>query len=113
MSDLISRSALAKDIQKIEFGIDFSQIPSDIPLEELIKIVVLNVVGIVTEHINEQPTAYDIEKVVAELEEEIEYQDKKADEADVFEEVSVSSARISMRKCYEHAIEIVRKGGVE
>ena len=60
--------------------------------------------------INDTPTAYDIEKVVAELEGEVEYQDKKADEADVFEEVSASSARISMRKCYEHAIEIVRKG---
>ncbi len=63
--------------------------------------------------IDDTPTAYDVEKVAAELEGEVEYQDKKADEADVFEEVSVSSARISMRKCYEHAIEIVRKGGAE
>lgn len=49
------------------------------------------------------------EKLIARLEEEVEYQDKKADEADVFEEVSVSHTRISMRKCYEHAIEIVNE----
>lgn len=47
------------------------------------------------------------EKLIARLEEEVEYQGKKADEADVFEEVSVSHTRISIRKCYEHAIEIV------
>ena len=50
-----------------------------------------------------------IEKLIGRLEEEVEYQDKKADEADVFEEVSVSHTRISMRKCYEHAIEIVNE----
>ncbi len=67
----------------------------------------------VLEIINDQPIAYDVEKVVAELEEEVDYQDKKSYEADTFEEVSVSSTRISMRKCYEHAIEIVRNGGKE
>ena len=59
-----------------------------------------------------QPTTYDVEKVVAELEEEVKYQDKKSDEAGTFEKVSISNARISMRKCYEHAIDIVRKGGI-
>lgn len=61
--------------------------------------------------IDDTPTVYDMEKVVARLEEEVEYQDKKADEAGVFDKVSLSNARITMRKCYEHAIEIVRKGG--
>ena len=50
-----------------------------------------------------------IEKLIGRLEEEVEYQDKKADESDVFEEVSVSHTRISMRKCYEHAIEIINE----
>ena len=63
--------------------------------------------------IKEQPTAYDVERVVARLEEEVEYQDKKADEASMSEKVSISSARITMRKCYEHSIDIVRNGGVE
>ena len=63
--------------------------------------------------IDDTPTAYDVEKVVARLEEEVEYQDKKADEASMSEKVSISSARITMRKCYEHSIEIVRKGGID
>ena len=45
------------------------------------------------------------------LEEEVEYQNKKANEAkeDVFEEkISESTVRISMRNCYKHAIEIVK-----
>ena len=50
-----------------------------------------------------------VEKLIGKLEEEVEYQDKKADESDVFEEVSVSHTRISMRKCYEHAIEIINE----
>lgn len=50
-----------------------------------------------------------IEKLIGRLEEEVEYQGKKADESDVFEEVSVSHTRISMRKCYEHAIEIINE----
>ena len=52
-----------------------------------------------------------MERIVERLEEEVEYQNKKANEAkeDVFEEkISESTVRISMRNCYKHAIEIVK-----
>ena len=66
--------------------------------------------------IDAQPTAYDIEKVVAELKE-------KKDEASI--EAGKRSVRISKdeyeedeyyvgeKHAYGHAIEVVRKGGVE
>ena len=54
-----------------------------------------------------------MERIVERLTEEVEYQKKKADEADVLEKVSVSNTRLSMRNCYKHAIEIVKGGGVD
>ena len=98
MSRLIDADALIEVIKKYKFGAISNESEREYTREVMLCFL------------NGSPTAYDVEKVVAELEEEVEYQDKKADEADAFEEVSVSSARISMRKCYEHAIEIVRKG---
>jgi hypothetical protein len=76
MSDLISRSTLLKKLKELNWL-------DDTPLEDII---------------NEQPTAYDVEKVVAELEEEkkyCSYHPKTKDEA------------------INKAIDIVRKGGVE
>lgn len=52
-----------------------------------------------------------IEKLIARLEEEAEYQYKESDKAeeDVFEEISVSKARAKMGDCYNHSIEIVNQ----
>lgn len=53
--------------------------------------------------INEQPTAFDREKVVAELENEMKFWEDSYDY-----QIGKEKAR-----SYSHAIEIVRKGGVE
>ena len=57
----------------------------------------------ITELINELPTAYDVEKVVGELENEMKFWEDSYDY-----QVGKEKAR-----SYSHAIEIVRKGGVE
>lgn len=50
-----------------------------------------------------------VKRLIGRLEEEVEYQDEKANEAGVFDTVSESHTRISMRNCYEHAIKIVNQ----
>ena len=79
MSDLISRSELLKAFNNKNIQITF-----DLPVEEvlgeyvdlddfamLVQDVIQSYKKMVIDTISEQPTAYDIDKVVAELEEEL------------------------------------------
>ena len=84
MSDLISRQAVLDKLK------DFSDMYT---LNEEAKVVLETIVRIVTE----QPTAYDVEKVVAELKKES------------YQEYCDSERIVELKD----AIDIVRKGGVE
>lgn len=80
MSDLISRSALINKIRGI--------VPSSQDVDFIVRLI------------EEQPTAYDVEKVVAELEEEKTMAYDNWDGG-------------SSYKAYSQAIDIVKRGGVE
>ena len=85
MSDLISRSALLKKIAE-EYDLNYGEILINPErFYEMVETV---------------PTAYDVDKVVAELEEEKTMAYDKWDGG-------------SSYKAYSQAIDIVRKGGVE
>ena len=98
MSDLISRSELIKHFEAIQqqenaVGLDF--------------------VAMIDE-IKEQPTAYDVDKVVEELEERKEEREKQ------YKTASMEDGSYMLSKCfsegaraYGNAIEIVKHGGVE
>lgn len=91
MSDLISRSALLDVISKMSF--DFGNDTDDTE----------TIIEMVNEAINNQPTAYDVEKVVAELESE--YDNIPFQYENNYED-GFSDGLLK-------AIDIVRKGGVE
>ncbi len=97
-NDLINRGTVLEALQKED--LEFMQ-QSDLQ-------------AIIRNCVNTIPTAYDVDKVVERLEEEVVYQNQKSNEAadDFFEEISVEKARGKMGDCYEHAIEIVKAGGV-
>lgn len=95
MSDLISRSALIEILSKYKFG----AIESD-SVREYIKETVLDFV-------REQPTAYDVEKVVAELEELKNLHSELSKDGIDFEFHNGCEAMC------EDAIDIVKAGGVE
>ena len=61
MSDLISRSALLEEIKSLSIVLNGKQIFSDDAKDTILRII------------NEQPTAYSVEKVVAELEERTDF----------------------------------------
>lgn len=88
---LIDADALIELLNKYKFGVVQKEVE-----REYIKEVILRFV-------EEQPTAYDVEKVVAELEEQIDKNRGWEDEDYYWGET----------KGYEHAIEIVRNGGKE
>lgn len=89
MSDLIKRSALKQDLRKCQ-------------IESLIEHTEKkNVFDI----IDEQPTAYDVDKVVEELE-------KWSSEVQVVSEVDGKIHRVKVVNA-ERAINIAREGGVE
>lgn len=87
MSDLISRSELIKHFEAVQsqecaIGLDF--------------------VAIIDE-IKEQPTAYDIDKVVEELD---------CDRCESCSFLKVCAGSICCRECHKKTIEIVKQGGV-
>ena len=102
MGDLISRSALTEALEKHYNSLTYENVPTSIAdfyceMEKLFK---------------EQPTAYNVEKVVAELEEEREYS-----YADFEEYVNEKSPCLDaeyddyFHRGLERAIKLVRKGG--
>lgn len=121
MSDLISRSALLQKFN--DTGI---QITFDLPVEEilgedididdftmLVQDAIRAYKNMVIGTINEQPTAYDIEKVVAELENKAQdYRDRRMYHqtiGNIDNAVAFGHKEDAVRK----SILIVRKGGVE
>ena len=66
MSDLISRSALIEEIRKFQDDLYFTNIYCDRTTLEGISSCLDNAISIIDEH----PTAYDVDKVVEELEAE-------------------------------------------
>lgn len=100
MSDLINRSELLEELKSLKIVLNGKQIFSDDAKNTVLRIV------------NEQPTAYDIDKVVEELE-----QNKRKlfsfvedyDEVGDFAMAEIYSDRASE---YINAIEIVKQGSV-
>lgn len=90
MSDLISRSEMIKAIEEHYINLTNDNVPRSIPdfYSEMQKLV------------NNQPTAFDTEKVVEQLEEKI--------------EIAWGDDYIGGRKdAFNEAIDIVKKGGVQ
>lgn len=96
MSDLISRSDLKKEIESIYLNVSGVRSGKGILAKcmDSYKKAVLEI-------INNQPIAFDKEKVVADLEE---YKIKRSDD---------SVYGIGVLNGYAEAIDIVRKGGIE
>ena len=114
MSDLISRSALLKKMN--DTGV---QITFDLPVEEILgedvdiddfTVLVQDAIQayrkMVIDTIKDIPTAYDVEKVVEELEEFT----KLAEDRWVN---GTSNHAYQEHKCWVKAIDIVKRGGIE
>ena len=99
MSDLISRSALKKEIEGIYLHVSGVRSGKGILAKcmDSYKELVIKI-------IDEQPTAYDVEKVVAELEEYKKWYETHGCNADLNRGIIGAT---------NHAVDLVRKGGVE
>ena len=106
--DLISRSRLTEEIRGLRVTVTGLRAGKGI-LSEFEKQYRESILKV----IDNQPTAYDVDKVVERLEEEVKYQNEKAEEEPLFCELTFEEARRKMAECYEHAIEIVKAGGVK
>ena len=102
MSDLISRSALIKKIESMSSDNDVRNNSHQFTYKELVYIIC------------NQPTAYDVEKVVEQLEQQAEQYRQRGFEVEARMEIGSNMAdKYYGKQCsYLHAIEIV-KGGVE
>ena len=112
MSDLISRSALLKYFEEEKEKIKVDSEKYHIHEEAVAGMEAA--LQAITNKVNEMPTAYDIEKVVAELEEE-----KEISCADFTKYVNEYNPCLDdeyddfFHKGLERAIEVIRKGGAE
>lgn len=98
MSDLISRSALIGEINM--WAMQCNAIDSIVMLQAVVDVI------------EKQPTAYDVDKVVEELEDKL-YESSSAHAEAVMGMCGVSASGYSGEiSAYGKAIEIVRKGGV-
>lgn len=68
--------------------------------------------GIIIGNIANQPTAYDVEKVVAELEQQAEQYGNRGFEYEKHRYSAMADEYYAKQCSYLHAIDIVRKGGV-
>ena len=93
MSDLISRSELLEEIKSLSIVLNGKQIFSDDAKDTILRII------------NEQPTAYSVDKAVEELE-------KLADENYKAYCIAFNSDDRAEYDAYTNAIEIVKQGGV-
>ena len=94
MSDLISRSALLDDMQK-----ELEKAVNDEDMTEFDCKVLMTSALALKNFVNRQPTAYNVDNVVAELE--------------ALRKVEVDMISGYCQSTISKAIEIVRKGGVE
>ena len=97
MSDLISRSALIEEIKSLSIVLGGKQIFSD------------NAKDSVLRTIDEQPTAYDIDKVVEELGQKKEEVQRMRNTCVALSDLEVCDIE---NVTYERAIEIVKQDGV-
>ena len=97
MSDLISRSALIEEIKSLSIVLGGKQIFSD------------NAKDFVLRTIDEQPTAYDIDKVVEELRQKKEEVQRLRNTCVALSDLEVCDIE---NVTYKRAIEIVKHGGV-
>ena len=97
MSDLISRSALIEESKSLSVVLGGKQIFSD------------NAKDSVLRTIDEQPTAYDIDKVVEELGQKKEEVQRMRNTCVALSDLEVCDIE---NVTYERAIEIVKQGGV-
>ena len=97
MSDLISRSALIEEIKSLSIVLGGKQIFSD------------NAKDSVLRTIDEQPTAYDIDKVVEELRQKKEEVQRLRNTCVALSDLEVCDIE---NVTYKRAIEIVKHGGV-
>ena len=97
MSDLISRSALIEEIKSLSIVLGGKQIFSD------------NAKDSVLRTIDEQPTAYDIDKVVEELRQQKEEVQRLRNTCVALSDLEVCDIE---NVTYKRAIEIVKHGGV-
>ena len=98
MSDLISRSELLKEVEKYKFG----AISNDTEREYIKKTIL--------DFINFQPTAYSVDKVVAELKKELSLADKEKERCTGENNLQFDSAK-GYASGISTAIEIVKQGG--
>ena len=100
MSDLISRGALIEEIKSLNIVLNGKQIFSDDAKDSVLRII------------NEQPTAYDIDKVVEELENNsfitVKQEEVQTKRKDIQSYIAVEKEVILLND----AIEIVKQGGV-
>ena len=97
MSDLISRSALIEEIKSLSIVLGGKQIFSD------------NAKDSVLRTIDEQPTAYDIDKVVEELRQKKEEVQRLRNTCVALSDLEICDIE---NVTYKRAIEIVKHGGV-
>ena len=100
MSDLISRGALIEEIKSLNIVLNGKQIFSDDAKDSVLRII------------NEQPTAYDIDKVVEELESNsfitVKNEEVQTKRKDIQSYIAVEKEVVLLKD----ANEIVKQGGV-
>ena len=117
MSRLVDADALIEmidqDIMMTENFINKIGIPSEKALKHYAELVSqLNTLKSYKGIIQQQPTAYDVEKVVAELEYEAKLQDYLRENASARCNIAQAHIHRYAEQCYRNkAIDIVRKGG--
>ena len=99
MSDLISRSHLLEEIKSLSIVLNGKQIFSDYAKDTVLRII------------NEQPTAYSVDKVVEELEKELSLADKEKERCTGENNLQFDSAK-GYASGISTAIEIVKQGGI-
>ena len=100
MSDLISRSKLIEEIKSLSIVLNGKQIFSNDAKDTVLRII------------NEQPTAYSVDKVVGELKQQAEQYRHRAFEVEKKGLCALADTYYGKQCSYEHAIEIVKQGGV-
>ena len=91
MSDLINRNTLIKEIKSLNIVLNGKQIFSDDAKDTILKII------------DEQPTAYDVDKIISQLE------DYGNEEIDYYRNTPYENY---IRECVSKAIEIVKQNNV-
>ena len=88
-------------------------IDADALLEQIVKLNNVYVQGRMAYIIDNQPTAYDVEKVVAELEQQAEQYRNRGFEYEKHGYSAMADTYYAKQCSYLHAIDIVKAGGVE